>query len=103
VLPSHAVELTSAYLDRAVADVLSRHRALPASQRRKELLAAVIHLCGVGVGEQFVRNGFRVAAGERCANEDPAAYLQRIGALEAQFLTIEAGEAQDLGRRAPPL
>src|SRR5579864_4552044 len=46
VLPSHAVELTSAYLDRNVAITLERHSLAAATLQQQQKLAAVIHLCG---------------------------------------------------------
>ena len=65
VVPSHAVELTAAYLDRGVAIVLDRHRVKFASLARKQELAAVIHLCGAGAGNssgRFFDWPFRVFA-----------------------------------------
>ena len=49
VIPSHAVELTAAYLDLHVAGALARHRIATASMREKEHLAAVIALYGSSV------------------------------------------------------
>jgi len=46
VLPSHAVEVTSALLDRDVARTLERQRIVTATPRHKQDLAAIIHLCG---------------------------------------------------------
>jgi len=50
VIPSHAVELTAAYLDRSVANILERHHLKSATLERKHELAALIHLCGAGAG-----------------------------------------------------
>ena len=55
VVPSDAVELTSAFLDRAVADTLARHRIRDATRAQKERLAALIHLCGVGSADRYAR------------------------------------------------
>src|SRR5216683_6605891 len=44
VLPSHAVEMTSALLDPDVARTLERRRIVTATVRQKQDLAAVIHL-----------------------------------------------------------
>src|SRR5262249_50896886 len=46
VIPSHAIELTSVYLDRNVADVLARADDVKASAQQKQDLAAFVHLCG---------------------------------------------------------
>ena len=62
-VPSHAVELTSAYLDRAVANALARARVAGATARQKQELAAVIHLCGAGAAAAHVRRNFKAAAG----------------------------------------
>ena len=57
-IPSHAIELTSATLDRSVANTLARHRIARATLRQKQDLAAVIHLCGPGTGHAYARRGF---------------------------------------------
>ena len=46
VIPSHAVELTSASLDRAVSRMLARRKISSATREQKQKLAALIHLCG---------------------------------------------------------
>ena len=89
VLPSHAVELTSAYLDRAVATTVARRRPA-ASLRQKQDLAAVIHLCGAGRGEGFARRGFRAARGERCGDHDMAAYVAKVDAMKREFARLAA-------------
>jgi hypothetical protein len=92
VLPSHAVELTAAYLDRHVADTLERHRIAAVSLAQKQHLAATIHLCGAGAGDAYARRGFRFAPGERCGEHDPRAYLARIDALTTEFGVLAADE-----------
>jgi len=85
VLPSDAVELTAAYLDRHVADALARravHSTTPAERRS---LAALVHLCGAGAGEAYVRRGFRLAPGERCGDHDARAYLARVESMRRTF------------------
>lgn len=84
VVPSHAAEMTSAYLDRGVARILERHRRV-ASQRQQQDLAAVIHLCGAGAGDAYVRRGFRFTRGQRCGDHDAAAYLARVNLIKWQF------------------
>ena len=85
VIPSHAVELTSAYLDLQVASALARARLATASARRTEELAAVIHLCGAGAGEAFAMRGFRFLPGQRCGDQDPRVYVARVQAMGALF------------------
>jgi hypothetical protein len=90
VVPSHAVELTAALLDRGVARTLQRHRIVHATLRQQQDLAAIIHLCGAGVGSAYARRGFRLAPGQRCGDHDPARYLARINALKQQFARLAA-------------
>ena len=85
VLPSHAVEMTSAYLDRRVAQMLAQLRIGGATLQQKQDLAAVIHLCGASVAEAYARRGFRAGARERCGDHDLRAYLARVSALKRNF------------------
>ena len=85
VLPGDAVELTSAYLDHSVALILERHRISAATLQHKQTLAAVIHLCGAGAGDEYARRGFRLAAGQRCGDHEARAYLDRVSAMQAAF------------------
>ena len=78
VVPSHAVELTSAHLDRSVAITLERYRMASATLQHKQALAAVIHLCGAGAGDAYARHGFRLIDGQRCGDHDVRVYLAHI-------------------------
>jgi hypothetical protein len=95
VLPSHAVELTSALLDRDVARTLERRRIVTATPRQKQDLAAVIHLCGTGPGDDFARRGFRLVPGQRCGDHDVAGYLARVNGMKRQFARMAAAEPPD--------
>lgn len=87
-VPSHAVEMTSAFLHVAVGRVVASHgRSASASDLRR--LATVIHLCGPGRGARFARHGFRVAPGERCGTHDLADYLARVAGLERLFARLQ--------------
>jgi hypothetical protein len=88
VLPSHAVELTAALLDREVARLLERRHVRSATSRQKQDLAALIHLCGVGPGDEYVRRGFRLTLGERCGDHDAAPYLARVKAMKRRFVRL---------------
>ena len=90
VIPSHAVELTAAYLDRRIAQTLARRRIARASLAQKRDLAAVIHLCGAGAGDAYARRGFRLRPGERCGDHDVRSYLARVDAMEAVFRGLAA-------------
>jgi hypothetical protein len=89
VIPSHAVELTSAYLDRSVANILERHRMGPVTLQHKQALAALIHLCGAGAGDEFARRGFRLTEGQRCGDHQTHVYLDRVSAMKAVFDRLE--------------
>ena len=85
VVPSNAVEMTSAFLDRRVARSLERQSVGAASLQQKQNLAAVIHLCGAAAGDVFARRGFHVGAGQRCGDHDVGLYLARVNAMKREF------------------
>ncbi|MGH8231395.1 MAG: lytic transglycosylase domain-containing protein [Steroidobacteraceae bacterium] len=85
VVPSHAVELTSAYLDHSVATILARHGLHATALARKQELAALIHLCGAEAGEQFARRRFHLTAGQRCGDQPVGNYLARVQAMQGVF------------------
>src|SRR5882762_3250930 len=90
VVPSHAVELTAAYLDLHVTNTLARYRVASVTLQQKQHLAAMIHLCGAGAGEVYVRRGLRLFDGQRCADHDPRVYLARVDAMQAVFAGLAA-------------
>jgi len=85
VVPSHAVELTSAYLDRSVAVALERHRMTGVTLKQQQKLAAVIHLCGAIAGDDYARRGFRLISGQRCGDHDVRLYLAHINTMKGVF------------------
>ena len=89
IVPTHAVEMTSALLDVEVARSLARARIPSATLRQKQDLAAVIHLCGAGAGDAYARRGFRLARGQRCGDEDVRRYLGRVDAMRRAFERLE--------------
>ena len=90
VVPSHAIELTSALLDRRVASTLERQRIATATLQQKQDLAAVIHLCGAGAGDAYAKRGFRLTAGQQCGDHDVRGYLARVNAMKRVFARIAA-------------
>jgi hypothetical protein len=92
VVPSHAVEMTSALLDRRVAAALARNRITGATLRQKQDLAAVIHLCGAGAGNAYARRGLALAADQRCGDHEVRDYLARLDAMKRTFARL-AGDA----------
>ena len=96
VFPTHAVELTSAYLDRSVANILARHRMASATLKGKQELAALIHLCGAGAGDEYARRGFRLIEGQRCGDHDARLYLAHVSAMQAVFDRLAARSSSEL-------
>src|SRR5262249_19558076 len=92
VIPSHAVELTAAMLDRDVARTLASHQIAAATLAQKQDLAAVIHLCGAGAGDGYARRGFRLTPRQRCGDHDAGQYLALVNALKRQFTRIAVSQ-----------
>jgi len=88
VVPGHAVEMTSALLDRTVASTLGRNRIATASLQQRQDLAAVIHLCGSGAGDAYAHRRFRLRRGQRCGDHDARRYLAEVNALKVQFARL---------------
>jgi hypothetical protein len=93
VIPSHAIELTAAYLDRSVANIVGRRRMAAVTLQQKQDLAALIHLCGAGAGNLYARHGFRLTTGQRCGDHDASGYLAQVNAMKRQFTRLaDAGK-----------
>ena len=88
VLPSHAIELTAALLDRQVAQTIGSRSG--ATTQRKQDLAAIIHLCGPSAGQAYVSRGFRLVPRQRCGDHDVRGYLARVTAAKQQFTRLAA-------------
>jgi hypothetical protein len=95
VVPSHAVELTAARLDRAVAGALEHRRLAAATLQKKQDLAAVIHLCGLTAGHAYVTRGFRLVPHQRCGDHDVEQYLTHVNAMKRRFARLAAGGRPD--------
>ena len=94
VIPAHAVELTSAYLDHNVAGVLERRGINSATLVQKQELAAVIHLCGAAAGDAYARRGLRLLESQRCGDHEVRAYIARVAAMQRVFALLAAGHAR---------
>jgi hypothetical protein len=94
VVPAHAVELTSAYLDRSVENILAREAASSATLVQQQDLAAVIHLCGAAAGDAYARRGLHLLAGQRCGDHEVRAYIARVDAMKRVFAMLAAGRAR---------
>jgi hypothetical protein len=79
-VPSHAVEMTAAFLDLAV----QRRAPKSATLQQKQDLAALIHLCG-----ESVKPGVR-----RCGEHDTRAYLAQVNALQRLFRKLSSGKPE---------
>jgi hypothetical protein len=88
VVPSHAIELTAALLDRNVASALTHQRLAPATFKQKQDLAAVIHLCGASAGNAYAARGFRLTRTQRCGDHDVSNYLVRVNGMKHQFARL---------------
>ena len=91
VVPSHAVELTSALLDRRVAGTLGSQQIASATLQQKQDLAAVIHLCGAAAGDAYAKRGFQPSTGQRCGAHDLRGYLAQVNAMNRVFAALAAG------------
>ena len=90
LLPSHAIELTAAHLDRSVAAILGPQGEQKATTQQKQDLAAITHLCGAGAARDFARHGYRMAAGEMCGDHSTEGYVGRVTAMIRQFQRLSA-------------
>jgi hypothetical protein len=90
VLPSHAVQLTSALLDRHVSSAITPRRSGRVTLQQKQNLAAVIHLCGATAGRAYVTRGFRLSPRQRCGGHDVRDYLARVNAMKQRFARLAA-------------
>jgi hypothetical protein len=88
-VPSHAIEMTAAYLHRSVVNITAAApRGKRATQEQQQRLAAVIHLCGLKRGEAFAADGFRVKPGERCGAHGVARYLNKVDLMKKRFARL---------------
>lgn len=95
VIPSHAVEMTSAYLDRRIATILGRHRIRSATLQQKQDLAAVIHVCGAGAGDSYARRGFRTRPGQKCGDHSVRGYISRVNSTKKVFQRLAQQPARE--------
>lgn len=91
ILPSHAIELTAAWLDRGVTRTLASHRRSAATLQEQQDLAAVIQLCGLGAGDAYAARGFRLTPHQQCGDHDASHYLAQVNTLKRQFARLAAG------------
>ena len=90
VVPGHAVEMTSAWLDAAVREILAERHIRRTTRERERRLAAVVHLCGRARAAEYARRGFWLLPGERCGDQDVARYVARVESLARTFERMAA-------------
>ncbi len=90
IVPSHAIELTSALLDRRVTELLGTQRLKTTPLLQQQDLAAIIHLCGAGAGKAYTARGLKLSSRQRCGDHDVRKYLVRINSLKMNFKKPEA-------------
>ncbi len=83
VVPSHAMELTAALLDRQVTQTIGQRKGVTLKQ--KQNLASVIHLCGAGAGRAYAARGLRLTPRQTCGDHDVSNYLKRMNGLKHRF------------------
>ena len=84
-VPGHAIEMTSAYLHLACEEILLRPGVRRPGPQERDGLVAVVHLCGPERGAAYARRGYRALPGERCGDQDLAAYVARVRLLAELF------------------
>ncbi len=92
-IPSHAVEMTAAHLDRHVRAALQRYGIRQTTLQQKQNLAALIHVCGAGAGERYAARGLRLVPGQSCGDHDVSAYLRRVERMKTLFRRLAAGRS----------
>lgn len=79
-----SIEMTAAYLDHHVDDILGR-QANSIKAHRKQSLASIIHLCGKGKAKQLVANGWNINSIGKCGNHNPKSYVSRVQRMKKLF------------------
>ena len=90
ILPSHAIELTAARLDRRVTELLGTRRLNITTLQQKQDLAAIIHLCGAGAGRAYTARELKLRSHQQCGDHNVRQYLTRIHALQKRFTNPSA-------------
>jgi hypothetical protein len=93
VMPSHAVELASIYLDRNLAAVLTRTGIVSATPKQEEDLAVIVHLRGGGPATAYARRRFQQKADERCGDHLVSAYMSKTNTMQRRFQQLAANDS----------
>jgi hypothetical protein len=87
---SDSIEMISARLHYLVEKFVGRTRM---DIRKKQEVAAIIHLCGPGKALSFIKRGAKGLG--YCGDHHVGSYLNRIRALEKRFVALRNGKAKD--------
>jgi len=93
LIPSDAIELSSAFLTHSVEEIVRRHVTRKPSLETRQNLAILAHLCGPGLAERYARAGFRLAHAQRCGDHAAQSYLERVRAMRRVFAAIASESA----------
>lgn len=83
-----SIEMTAARLHYLVEKLVGNTRL---DLRKKQEIAAVIHLCGPGKVATFIRRGVKGLG--HCGDHHVGNYISRIRSLERKFIHLKNGEA----------
>ena len=93
LIPSHAIEMTSARLHWNTERILRRYGLGRASLRDKQNVATVIHLCGLGKAERLARAKLRLSRIGECGDHNAGSYVRRVGRLQREFQMLAQNDA----------
>jgi len=86
-IPSHNIELTSAYLNLVLKNINQKIRAKLSSNKLRKI-ASMVHLCGKGKIGRLVRRGFNFSRMGHCGSHHVASYVNSVASLEQKFKKI---------------
>ncbi len=89
-IPSHAIEMTAAYLQHLVQRTIAAKAAVKTTLSQRQKLAIAIHLCGPGKAETLIRRAFRTVGGEKCGEQNLRHYLKRVEQARQRFVKLRA-------------
>ena len=93
IFPTHAIEMTSALLDRNVRRTLKRQRIPSATLQQKQNLAAIIHLCGLRIGQSYARRGFTLTSQQQCGDHRVSDYLAKMNRMKKDFAWLARNQS----------
>jgi hypothetical protein len=88
LVPSHAIEMTSAYLHWSITRIIEKYGLRNAPIEKKQDLATIAHLCGPQRADAVARRGLRLARGESCGSHGLQGYLNKVRNLTRVFAKI---------------